>query len=236
MARTGRAPPTRSIPTERPWLLRVSPSRSGQGLSLHATSSGRYRPLVRVSSSSDAPHTEWMQLYPRPGVYELRHTPSGKCYIGYSTSVRSMIRKHFRRLRLGKHGNRLLQSLYSSSPDDWVAIVLEYEPKNSAEAEARWIARRGDSALNIIRVPWSIDSNGPVLTHDDRARLSKTQRLRYDESDADYRKRRVAIVVKGWATRRKNLGLEPTPGSPRDDETREQARISQRRRRDKRYS
>jgi hypothetical protein len=91
---------------------------------------------------------------PRPmGVYVVRNTHSGKCFIGAARDLPAMLNSNRAQLRLGVHSNRGLQSDWNElGPDAFVFDVLDtleppddqpdYDPADELRTlEQLWLER-----------------------------------------------------------------------------------------------
>lgn len=58
-----------------------------------------------------------------PGIYLLRNTTTGQCYIGQATDLKRRIASHFNVLKARRHPNALLQKSY----DEYGRMVFEWE-------------------------------------------------------------------------------------------------------------
>lgn len=107
------------------------------------------------------------------GVYEIRNTVTGECYIGKAYSVEERWKQHRDTLREGRHFNHLLQAAWNAYGEAaFIFGVLEEIP-NAAELSAREIE------LIVERTPaYNIAGTG----RDSAARLIRAQ-ARRDESE-----------------------------------------------------
>jgi hypothetical protein len=67
------------------------------------------------------------------GVFQIRNTANGKCFIGTSVDLPSMLNRQRTQLRLGAHGNKALQQDWNAfGADAFVLEVLDTLPPPEA--------------------------------------------------------------------------------------------------------
>lgn len=85
----------------------------------------------------------YIKLNRLSGVYALRHKPSGKAYIGYSSNLDSRWKAHIADLRGGRHKKRELQELFNAEGEQaFEFLILEYTygyRQVSTQYEQFWI-------------------------------------------------------------------------------------------------
>lgn len=69
------------------------------------------------------------------GIYKLRNTITGTCYVGQSQWVKKRIREHFRLLDLRKHPNPRLQNSYLKYGREAFDWSLEVECKDTRDLD-----------------------------------------------------------------------------------------------------
>ena len=69
------------------------------------------------------------------GIYKLRNTITGTCYVGQSQWVKKRIREHFRLLNLKKHPNPRLQNSYLKYGPEAFDWSLEVECEDTTELD-----------------------------------------------------------------------------------------------------
>jgi group I intron endonuclease len=69
------------------------------------------------------------------GIYKIRNTVTGKCYVGQSQNVKKRIHEHFRLLSKGCHVNRILQNSYNKYGKQAFDWSLEVECKNPKDLD-----------------------------------------------------------------------------------------------------
>lgn len=140
-------------------------------------------------------------LQPVCGIYEIKNTQTGQCYIGQSNNIPSRWASHFAALGRGKHNLCVMQRdwvIYG--PDNFVASVVKIvDDESTLLAEEAAIARkyidsgtklynsRIDGWLNeeelaaqVARVRWELTQEEGVLQ---RKRANKNEKRNQNGSD-----------------------------------------------------
>ena len=76
------------------------------------------------------------------GVYAIRHTPSGRMYVGSSVNVAARQRQHFSDLRHGRHPNIYLQRSFKKHGEkefEWVLLETMQSDESLKNKEEKWI-------------------------------------------------------------------------------------------------
>ena len=61
------------------------------------------------------------------GLYRITHRPTGKYYVGMSTSIFDRWASHYNDIKMKKHSSIDLVNLWNiSQPEDWVFEIIEY--------------------------------------------------------------------------------------------------------------
>lgn len=126
-----------------------------------------------------------------PGVYVIRNTVNGKCYVGGTTvSLRRRLSHHRSSLRRNQHPNGHLQAAWNKYGESaFVPEVLEVEPADVVAAEQSWLDSL-QPEYNISPTAYSL--SGYVFTDEQRARVSAA--LKGKPKSAEHR-------ANIWATR-----------------------------------
>lgn len=79
----------------------------------------------------------------KQGIYVIRNTLNGRCYVGSSVDIDARLCRHFSLLRSGKHHSPALQNSYSSHPDRLESAIVEIvsEVSDLIAREQLWIDR-----------------------------------------------------------------------------------------------
>lgn len=150
--------------------------------------------LSKINSVIEAPQ----------GVYEIRHTDTGKFYVGSSVNLRKRWNRHIALLRDEKHDNVHLQRAWDMcGAGAFEFSVLEYVPdkKDLIAREQYWFDRLGASRYGYNLSPIagnrlgmrhseetkrkiSASGKGRVVTDETRERMSAAFRLRTMSAEA----------------------------------------------------
>ena len=75
-------------------------------------------------------------------IYAIQHCPTGRIYVGRTTSLEQRLRAHFLSLKNNSHPNELMQSDYNDFGNDYEVFILEIvEDKYpiKRDAEYKWM-------------------------------------------------------------------------------------------------
>jgi len=128
----------------------------------------------------------------KSGIYTIKNTVNGKCYVGSTKCFTRREKEHFKLLRNNKHWNVKLQRSFNIHGEVFQFIpveALDYEKLVILEAEDRWIATLNSKAngYNIASA-----SFGDQLTHHPNrqeiiAKISRSVRLKCDSMTQEER-------------------------------------------------
>lgn len=128
------------------------------------------------------------------GVYTIRHTASGRCYVGSSLDVGARLIAHARELRSGRHHAAPLQSIFDRDgrlADFTVECVVAAvgSPAALADAENEWIERLGgDGGQALLN-----GSTGAVT------RYRKVRRVKRARLCVAAKEKQTARLARLWA-------------------------------------
>lgn len=77
-------------------------------------------------------------------VYAIQHCPTGRIYVGRTTSLKQRLEAHFRSLKSHSHPNELMQSDYDEYGEDYEVFVLEVVENTyplKRDAEIKWMEK-----------------------------------------------------------------------------------------------
>lgn len=88
-----------------------------------------------------------------PGIYIIRHCPSGIYYVGQSNDVPGRINEHKNSLRLGLHINCKLQRLWNETHQtDFIFKIIEIPPIGLSPLELqRWLVKAERNHITAAR-------------------------------------------------------------------------------------
>lgn len=82
---------------------------------------------------------------PSPGLYLIKHSASGKTYVGSTANVRERMTNHRNELKRGVHGNRELQQAFQSNADLLVEVIPTRTKEEAVVKEQELLDRHGKS-------------------------------------------------------------------------------------------
>lgn len=115
-----------------------------------------------------------------PGIYVIRHLPTGKVYVGSAVRLSKRWAEHISLLKRGRHYNSKLQAAYDESgADSFTFEVLERSEgiENLHELEAKWIAALDSVGSGFNK--WKAPHNQAVLMRECREALGRTETLSF---------------------------------------------------------
>lgn len=113
----------------------------------------------------------------RSGIYRIICMITGMSYIGQSKNIDKRIEVHFKKLILGKHSNKHLQSAFNLySAENFVAEIIEVcSVDDLIDREQFWIDNYGFENLYNMR-PAAGSNLGHKWTDESKRKQSETQR------------------------------------------------------------
>lgn len=142
------------------------------------------------------------------GVYAIRNTANGKCYVGSSSNVKARWRTHLKLLRAGRHYSKHMQSAWNAyGPDAFEFALIETvdDASRLTDREQYWI----DSLQTVSPEygynsrPLAESSRGRKASDEERARLSAARMgnknaLGTKQSQETIDKRRASLRGRTW--------------------------------------
>jgi len=137
------------------------------------------------------------------GIYTLRNTSLGKCYIGQAVNMKARMGTHLRQLRAGKHPNPILQAAFKKYAETaWVFEIVELCERSSLTArEAYWATERDALRMGYNSAP--IQSGVDVTEAFIEIARKAALKAHANMSDED----RTQAALRAAATRRKRRAL-----------------------------
>lgn len=110
------------------------------------------------------------------GIYQLRNTVSGRCYIGQSKDIAHRWNCHLYDLRNGRHRNAELQADFDAGQEIVAEVVCECSPDDLDNLERYFIKCRADECGSYNISPGVSESGGNIFAESSRRKLSESKK------------------------------------------------------------
>ena len=122
-----------------------------------------------------------------PGVYIIRNTINGKCYVGSTVNLRSRKFDHFTSLQKGYHKNPRLQNAF----DKYDADAFDFSVAEFVDDKSMLIERE-QHYIDTLHPEYNISPTagntlGMIPDEETRQKMSLTHRLRWENVDPEIR-------------------------------------------------